>query len=665
MVFYAATKRMYHHEITVSQRNTSDVTDFVLVNPTQIQHAETVIKHFLTRLTGPITQPIILKSLFLNEGNSQETISKICKIIREKIIEFAQASGLTISVHQDEQTPWNFTSSKDWFTESIVQGSLLLRDLVKVGEEIRFKIDHYFKMYNITLFKDEKLSPRKATKSFKFLNTINKAARFNEELFNCLLSVENRKSLQSFDFIRIFANLTKDSPNKTVKSFKSGLNRAFSYSIPDNGTNDEQLYALFCHSLVERASHYGDCIKELQRLAVCISLSTRDSHVGIIHYTFPPWLSNIGDLSDCKVDVSNNTVNINCNWKFPRTTVQQMKYIYEKILNRRIFKRSSLHRVANDLGNVLSKSTWGRQLTYDVCQCFAIYEEGRRRLNALSKNAAKNKKTAMRCKKLSASLNEYKNGILKEMMLTINNFHRSASVMQKFLTHVMKFSFKESWQNRIRILDYLSEWMTKLLELFGYSNLNDRDVQMPSSTTILPTTYVTYLTTVTPYNNIYVKNNQHLVVHRTKNQMKKETDAAFERLILTMSDVKKIQSRNNNSTLAYLANNMLLIVIFMETLSFVSTLFSFGKYKDDKVNSEAETSTEEWESSERKRRSLFSTDFAAVDTIKNDSLGILKTSKKIINIYNKENINFTRNIPVDITNNFYSSIKGYSNKYKK
>lgn len=147
-----------HHGNTTSQRNESEmnhVTEFAFVNPRQIQRAEIVIKHFLAKLTEPVTQPIILKSFFLNEGNLQETISAICKIIRGKIVEFAQASGLTASVYQYKQTPWNFTISNDWFTESIVQGSLLLCDLVRIGEEIRFKIDRYFKIYNITLYEDE------------------------------------------------------------------------------------------------------------------------------------------------------------------------------------------------------------------------------------------------------------------------------------------------------------------------------------------------------------------------------------------------------------------------------------------------------------------------------------------------------------------------------
>lgn len=238
------------------------------------------------------------------------------------------------------------------------------------------------------------MSTRKSTESFKFLSTVNEAAKFNENLFSCLLTVRNRKSSVSFDLIQIFANLTKDSLSSIAKSFKSSSNRAFSHSIPDNGTNGEQLYVLLCHSLVVRASQYGDCIKELRRLATCISLSKQNTN-GVITRT-PSWLIDIENLSGCKIVTTNNTVNINCDRKLPRTTVQQVKYIYEKTLNRQISKRSPLHRVANELGNVLSRNTWGKQLTYNVCQCFVIYEEGRRRLNALSKNAARNKKTAIR-----------------------------------------------------------------------------------------------------------------------------------------------------------------------------------------------------------------------------------------------------------------------------
>jgi len=84
-------------------------------------------------------------------------------------------------------------------------------------------------------------------------------------------------------------------------------------------------------------------------------------------------------------------------------------------------------------------------------------------------------------------LNMYKNGILKRTMLAVENFHRSALEIQKFLIHGIRSSFKESWYSHYKILDCLSEWMTKLLELFGCANLSDStDVDTSISTDTTP-----------------------------------------------------------------------------------------------------------------------------------------------------------------------------------
>lgn len=42
-----------------------------------------------------------------------------------------------------------------------------------------------------------------------------------------------------------------------------------------------------------------------------------------------------------------------------------------------------------------------------------------------------------------------------------------------------------------------------------------------------------------------------------------------------------MRSRNDKSTLACLANNLLLVTMFMETISFVSTLFCLGEHKNE------------------------------------------------------------------------------------
>lgn len=85
---------------------------------------------------------------------------------------------------------------------------------------------------------------------------------------------------------------------------------------------------------------------------------------------------------------------------------------------------------------------------------------------------------------MSTSLNTYKNGVLREMILAVGNFHRSALQMQKFLIHGIRNFFEESWQSHFKILVCLSEWMRKLLELFGCANLSDIDDETSISTDI-------------------------------------------------------------------------------------------------------------------------------------------------------------------------------------
>ncbi|XP_070154960.1 uncharacterized protein [Polyergus mexicanus] len=582
-IFCASAKRIYYNDNvnawTASQRNQSDGTSFILINPRQIQDAEATIKYFLTRLTGPIAQPITLRISSSDGGNLQSTINEIGKIIRIKIMGFARASGLITSVRQFEQRPWNSTISENWFTEGLIQGSLLLCDLVRIGEEVCSTIDRYFDRYNMTLHKE--LLSRKTMKSFKFLSIINDPARFNEKLFKCLLSTKNRRNLTFFYLDQTLVNLIKDSPDSNVKTFKFNLEPTFSYFTPNNGTSNEKLNALLCHSLVKRTDNYDDCIKELRRLVACVSLPRQNSREIITHRTpfAKPWLTAIEDLSDCKIYINeDDSAIVRCNFdqKLPKTTTRRVKYIYEKILDRRISKRSPLRRVANELGNVLSRSRWGRQFIYDVCQYFTIYQDGRRKLNTLSKNYAKDKQTTIRYKKISVSLDLYKNGVLRKTMFAIGNFHRSALAMQKFLIS----SFKESWQTQILVC--LSKWMMKLLKLFGYTNLDDIDVDIDTITDV-PLINMTDSDSAMISDDIYDKNDEmkHLVIHRKKDQIRKETDEAFDRLVRSMNHVNRVQNRNSKTTLACLANNLLLVTMFMETISFVSTLFCLGEHTDE------------------------------------------------------------------------------------
>jgi len=136
--------------------NQSDTAAFVLINPKQVQRAELTLGHFLTKLTGPIARSILSRSPF---DELPGMIGKICKVIREKIMQFARACGLVRSIRCYEETSWNFTSN-DWFTESLVQGSRLLSDLVRLEEEIWFNVDRYFDTHNVNLHESNVSSKR-------------------------------------------------------------------------------------------------------------------------------------------------------------------------------------------------------------------------------------------------------------------------------------------------------------------------------------------------------------------------------------------------------------------------------------------------------------------------------------------------------------------------
>lgn len=137
---------------TTSQRNDPAIKTFVLLNPNQIQRMEAAIKNFLERLIGPVTQPITLRLSSSDGGSLQKTISEICEIIRKKIMEFAEACGLVAKMHQRKQIS---TITEDWFSECLLQGSLVLCDLVRIWEKTWFTINHYLDMNNATLQKNE------------------------------------------------------------------------------------------------------------------------------------------------------------------------------------------------------------------------------------------------------------------------------------------------------------------------------------------------------------------------------------------------------------------------------------------------------------------------------------------------------------------------------
>lgn len=82
--------------------------------------------------------------------------------------------------------------------------------------------------------------------------------------------------------------------------------------------------------------------------------------------------------------------------------------------------------------------------------------------------------------------------------------------------------------------------------------------------------------------------------------MKEAADKSFEKLIRSMNRVN-VRTVNEKSILVNLANNLLLTAMFMETIGFVSVLFSLGNV--NKVEMNSSEIRDEW-LHKRKRRTL-------------------------------------------------------------
>ncbi|XP_011069072.1 PREDICTED: uncharacterized protein LOC105154952 [Acromyrmex echinatior] len=130
----------------------------------------------------------------------------------------------------------------------------------------------------------------------------------------------------------------------------------------------------------------------------------------------------------------------------------------------------------------------------------------------------------------------------------------------------------------------------KLLELFGCTNLNDIDIETSTTTDI---SLVNITDSDSASEEELDENDQmrHLVKYSKRDQIRKEADNVFGKLMHLMNHVSKVRSRNYRSTLACLANNLLLVTMFMETISFVSTLFCLGEHKDESNLEESTEST--------------------------------------------------------------------------
>lgn len=514
-------------------------------------------------------------------------------------MQLAEDSGLTVSVRGSKQVSPNLAISEDWFAEALFQGSSLLRDLAGFSEEIRNAVDFYSSKYHVNPAESKRLS--RPAKGFRFLGALNDAADLAGKLSECLGRLPNERI---FDPSSNIVDLLRRPPNAAVRMIRSNLN--VSLEVPSELSGRyKNLHLFVCHSVMNNKSFPAEqCVQELAKLEDCVRGTENVSGSQIVgrNVLVRPWLRAIQRLTDCEIQGKPETARVSCKSgrDVPRNVRHRVRYIYETILNRKIRKRSALHRVSNELGSVLSRSDWGKQFVNELCEYVAIYREGCRQLLKLAGSGASRKEeTAARRREISEALETYKRGVLLRTVGTIGRVHQTVSGLEQFLMNGIKFALNETWQSHVRILSCLTDWMTKLFELYsGMSESNADAESVVSTSSPLPASFEENWYSRRPL--AYYANNSSRD-HRsfgTRSDVARAVDRSMRNLMRSMNTAVRLRTANEKSSLACLANNLLLAAMFMETISFVSALFCFG----NKSGMHSAEMGDEWRS--RKRRSF-------------------------------------------------------------
>ncbi|KAI4490156.1 hypothetical protein M0804_004338 [Polistes exclamans] len=583
------------------------------INSKHLDPAERAIEHFLTKLVGPISTPIILRRTSNNRNGLERTISEISQVVRRNLINFAKSFGSTSTVNRYERNlDINNIKSNDWLSEVLLRGSLLLQDLGGITEEVSSSIDPYLRRYNIILSKNKVSYARENP---QFLGTIDVISEFGDRLCECSKS-KILKSRTISILSEALANLAKNSPKHTLKILGSRLDVALKNGSL-NGPNSPlgQLHIFFCNITSDNSTHLSHhCIAEFEHLRECLFIRKRnprmmsnyeiDNHKNFLKNR---WLSGIQNLSNCIVEYDDDgSANVKCkmNERIFINPNRRIKYIYESILGQKLTKRSPLYRVANDLGNVLSKTPWGRQLIDETYYYLSIYQDGVKKVNKLSKFPSNNKIAAAKYKKVSKSLGLYKRGLLLKIFDAIDKIHRTTIEFEKIIVNGIKMAMNENWQGHLRILSCISDWMSKLFLFCDYEEEKKNETSLTTTSQppfSIESKDISYeLSDFNSYEEDTSKTEETTALTTTKEELKEAADKSFEKLIRSINRVN-VRTAYEKSILVNLANNLLLTTMFMETIGFVSALFSLGN--TNKENTNASEIRDEW-LQKRKRRSL-------------------------------------------------------------
>ncbi|XP_034180934.2 uncharacterized protein LOC117604687 isoform X1 [Osmia lignaria lignaria] len=573
-VSISISKHVNHSDSIISPKNQLiNSSNFTLVNSESVHHLEKALQRFLSKIADPINGTIVLQSTSKNGKDVQLSIRKMCESMQKALARFADDCQLDVRLYK--QNLINDPLSDDWYSESLLQGAYILRDLGNVINGIGTSIRMHFRDGNATAVENKQVT--RQPESFQFLGVVYNAAEFTENLSKCLLQMPDTRSRNSFSINREVLNLAKHSPKVAIKKLKSNLNTISLDQVPKTRTEQKYWQVILCLSMINKQGSYENCIRDLQKLDSCLLDSKQRSENKRKSIHANTWVKAIERLSDCKIQADKSEqVEVSCKSvrETPKKMQQKVKYAFERMLDKKITKKSPLHRAAMDLADTMSQSKLGQSFVDELLQYFEIFEDGKRKLQRFS---TKNKTGISRRNEIVEALQTYRRGILLRTFNAIDKMHRSVSTFEQFLVKGIKDTLNEAWQSHLNVLSSLMKWMNKLLELYSGETVSENGQSSPNDSLADDQWNE-------DESSFSEDSLEHSIATRSRPEIMKEADVSMKDLIESMNSVNKYRS-SNDSMLSCVANNLLLVTIFMGTIGFVSSLYCFDYSMKDEENS--------------------------------------------------------------------------------
>ena len=441
-----------------------------------LKEVDQTIKNFIKTLANPISIPLAqaLEKISLEGEHSKEAVSIVTKIIIEKLNSFQKELGLTKhdNFYKSEVL---FAGKNHTWIEDIIQNILIiLQEVFNVGNAVCEEGFGFISgsKASYTSFV-EKLLPSKKFTNSRF-NIITLADEF-------LIYVDCIPHRSIKDIMKAIEYGSIHSTDEVFYFLKGNIQKPHSCS----SHNITQCICFALENIIPGGKE--NCITNWENLQTCFLSRTSDKGGNLksslknheflktFNIFLPSWVQKILNLDrSCKMK-NNHEFECRFKGKRPEHTKEQIRFIIEFVTGKPVTYVSALSKVIDKFSNSILKNKWARTLIKDCAEFITIYKEGKRRKAALHKKSIGNPKELMEFKKISRTLDEFKKGVVEDLLTLIAESSKFSIRVEKSFSKVTPKAF--GWEIPTSVLASLVVWFYSLFntKMSKNSNFNNMD----------------------------------------------------------------------------------------------------------------------------------------------------------------------------------------------